>query len=128
MQKVTGVGGIFIKTKNPKAMAAWYQKHLGIEFGENLYVSFQWINHNQPEVPGNTVFSFFKEDTNYFDPGKQSYMINFRVKDLSSLLETLKKEDVQIVGEPQEYEYGKFGWIIDPEGNKIELWEPLGEQ
>jgi len=125
MQKVTGIGGVFIKTKDPKAMAAWYQAHLGIEFGEGSYITFKWINDRDPTVPGNTVFSFFKEDTKYFDPGKQSFMINFRVKNLLSLLEKLKEQNVRVIGEVEEYEYGKFGWIMDPEDNKIELWEPV---
>jgi predicted enzyme related to lactoylglutathione lyase len=125
MGKVTGIGGVFIKAKDAKALAAWYEKHLGIAFGENSYISFQWINENNPAVPGSTVFSFFKEDSKYFDPSSSPFMINFRVKDLGLLMEKLKQEGVPMVGEMMEESYGKFGWIMDPEGNKIELWEPV---
>ncbi|HLK28747.1 MAG TPA: VOC family protein [Puia sp.] len=125
MQKVTGIGGVFIKAQDPKSLAAWYEKHLGVEFGSQTYVGFDWINHNNPGKTGSTAFSFFKESSTYFQPSEKTVMINFRVKNLDALLEELKKENVEIVGEPQQYEYGKFGWIMDPEGNKIELWEPV---
>jgi predicted enzyme related to lactoylglutathione lyase len=128
MQKVTGIGGIFLKSKEPKALAAWYDKHLGFSFGENLYVTFKWINENDPNIPGNTVFSFFKNESGYFDPSASPFMINFRVKDLKALLEKLKEEGVPIIGNIQEEEYGKFGWIMDPDGNKLELWEPVDEK
>jgi len=128
MQRVTGIGGVFIKTKDVKALAAWYDKHLGFSFGENPYVNFKWVNENNPAVPGNTVFSFFKKENTYFDPSDSPFMINFRVKDLVALLETLKREGVEIVGEMMEESYGKFGWILDPDGNKIELWEPVDDK
>jgi predicted enzyme related to lactoylglutathione lyase len=124
MEKVTGIGGIFLKAKNVKELTVWYQKHLGIDFGDNSYVDFKWENKNNPAVPGHTIFSFFKEDTTYFQPSDKPVMINFRVKDLHALLTQLEQDGVQIVGEVEEFEYGKFGWIVDPEGNKIELWEP----
>lgn len=124
MERVTGIGGVFLKANDVKALAAWYQKHLGIEFGDNSYITFKWGNGDQ-DVKGQTVFSFFKLDTEYFKPAEKSFMINFRVKNLDELLEDLQKEGVEIVGEKEEYEYGKFGWIMDPEGNKIELWEPV---
>jgi len=132
MQRATGIGGVFLKAKDPQALAAWYDKHLGLSFGENTYLSFECppeqeragVNENNPAVPGSTVFSFFRKDSNYFDPSSSPFMINFRVKDLLSLIEKLKEEGVEIIGEIQEEIYGKFGWIMDPEGNKIELWEP----
>ena len=127
MEKVTGIGGVFIKAKDTKALAAWYDKHLGFSFDDNLYVNFKWVNENDPAIPGNTVFSFFKNDSNYFDPSASPFMINFRVKDLQALLKQLKEEGVAVVGEIQEEEYGKFGWTPDPEGNKIELWEPYDD-
>ncbi len=127
MEKVTGIGGVFIKAKDVTFLAAWYQKHLGIEFGDNSYVDFKWLNKDL-NTPGHTVFSFFKEDTSYFSPSEKPFMINFRVKDLYVLLAELKKEGVEIVGEIEEYEYGNFGWIMDPEGNKIELWQPIDEK
>jgi predicted enzyme related to lactoylglutathione lyase len=128
MQHVTGIGGVFLKAKDPKALAAWYDKHLGFSFGKSLYVSFTWVNENNPAVPGNTAFSFFKNETTYFDPSLSPFMINFRVKDLVTLLGILKQEGVEVVGEMQEEEYGKFGWIMDPEGNKVELWEPVDDK
>jgi predicted enzyme related to lactoylglutathione lyase len=128
MEKVTGIGGVFIKAKDPKKLTEWYQKHLGINFDGNTYISFKWENLNQPDVPGNTVFSFFKQDSAYFEPSESSFMINFRVKNLDELLGLLKAEGIAIIGESMAEEYGKFGWIMDPEGNKIELWEPYSEK
>ena len=125
MQKVTGVGGVFIRARDPQAMKDWYEKHLGIPFGSQLYVAFPWVNEKGPEKPGSTVFSFFPQDTDYFQPSGSSFMINFRVQDLDALLETLKQEGVSLIGEPMAESYGKFAWIMDPEGNKIELWEPI---
>ncbi|HYF31034.1 MAG TPA: VOC family protein [Chitinophagaceae bacterium] len=127
MTRVTGIGGIFLKSKDPKAMTEWYQRHLGIEFNDNSYFSFQWVNPHHPTLPGSTVFSFFKETSDYFQPSEKMTMINFRVQDLRALLTELEKEGVKIVGEMQEYPYGKFGWIMDPEDNKIELWEPIDD-
>ncbi len=128
MEKVTGIGGLFIKAKDINALAAWYQRYLGIEFGNNTYIDFKWVNKNNPAVPGHTVFSFFNDDSNYFNPSEKPFMINFRVHNLEQLLEDLKKEGIQITGNIEVFEYGKFGWIMDPEGNKIELWEPLAEK
>lgn len=125
MQRVTGLGGFFIKSKDPKSLAAWYEKHLGVPFNGTTYAGFKWINENNPALPGSTVFSFFGEDTKYFDPSKGSCMVNFRVKDLDSLLASLKAEGVTVDEKTESYEYGKFGWCMDPEGNKIELWEPV---
>ena len=127
MERVIGLGGPFLKVKDPKAMAAWYEKHLGIEFKGGVYTVWPFSNSDGSQKPGYNVFSFFKKDANYFDPGTGDVMVNFIVKDLFGLLDTLKKEGVQLVGEPMDEEYGKFGWILDPEGNKIELWEPPAE-
>ncbi len=124
MGKVIGLGGSFIKAKDPKAQAAWYEKHLGISFNGNTYTDWQFFNMDGSKKAGYNVFSFFKESSDYFAPGNKQVMVNFIVKDLFALLELLKKEGVEIVGEPMDEEYGKFGWILDPEGNKIELWEP----
>ncbi len=127
MQKVTGIGGVFIKAKDPKNLTAWYQKHLGINFGEELYVDFRWDNKDA-NVPGHTIFSFFKKDSTYFDPSLSGFMINFRVDNLIGLMATLKEEGIVSVGEMTEEEYGKFAWIMDPEGNKIELWQPYDDK
>ncbi len=121
-KRVTGLGGFFFKTKDPKTTKEWYGKHLGLPV-DDYGCTFWW-----KDAAGNdcsTQWSPFKEDTNYFAPSKKEFMMNFRVENLTELLKTLKEEGVTIVGEVEEYEYGKFGWIVDPEGNKIELWEPV---
>lgn len=128
MQKVTGIGGIFLKAQDPKALAAWYQQHLGIPFGDNTYVDFSWVNHPDPAVPGHTVFSFFGKDSKYFNPSEKQVMLNLRVADVHALIDELKKAGVWVHEKVEEYEYGKFGWCMDPEGNKIELWEPVNEK
>jgi len=124
-KRVTGLGGVFFKTTDPKKMIAWYGKHLGLPV-DDYGASFKSIDHDT-NVPATTVWSPFKEDTTYFNPSEKPFMFNYRVENLVELLKLLKEEGVQIVGEIQEYPYGKFGWIMDPEGNKIELWEPKDE-
>jgi predicted enzyme related to lactoylglutathione lyase len=125
MKRVTGIGGIFFKTKDPDKLRQWYSAHLGIitdQYGAN----FNW---RKPDgARGYTVWSTFKDDTKYFLPGEKELMINYRVENLKELLKVLKEEGVTIVGEMEVYEYGKFGWILDPEGNKIELWEPVDSE
>lgn len=125
MKRVTGLGGVFFKTTDPKKMKEWYGKHLGLPVDE-YGASFRWIDINDKEAkaPALTAWSPFKDDTTYFAPSEKPFMFNYRVENLVELLRVLKEEGVQIVGEIQEYPYGKFGWIMDPEGNKIELWEP----
>lgn len=124
MERVTGLGGPFIKVNDPKAMAAWYEKHLGISFNGSTYTVWQFTTADGGKKPGYNVFTFFKKESDYFAPSEKQVMLNFIVKDLFGLLDVLRTEGVQIVGEPMDEEYGKFGWILDPEGNKIELWEP----
>ena len=100
-------------------------KTLGFELDKYGGVNFQWLEKNDPQEIGYTVWSPFEAKTKYFSPSKQPFMINFRVENLEKLLKHLKKERIKIVGEMQIYEYGKFAWIIDPDGVKIELWEPV---
>ena len=124
MKRVTGIGGIFIKCKDRDRTRAWYEKHLGIPM-ETWGAQFNWhdlYQHNTSLKPY-SVLSFFKEQTDYFEPSAQPFMINFRVENLDELVRALRDEGVAILGEPLEEEYGKFAWIMDPEGNKIELWE-----
>lgn len=102
----------------------WYKEHLGLEFSHGSHI-FTWENPEPPAEPGQTVLSFFKAESAYFQPSEKPFMINFRVSDLASLYQELKAKGVTIAGEMEEHEYGKFGWIVDPEGNKIELWEPV---
>lgn len=129
MKRVTGIGGIFFKCEDVKAQKEWYQQHLGIppvsDEGGGMFV---WREKDAPEQIGITAWSPFKKDSNYFAPSEKPFMFNYRVENLAALLEELKKEGVQIVGAMEEYSYGKFGWIMDPEGNKIELWEPIDEE
>ena len=125
-KRVKGVGGVFFKSPDPNALKAWYSKHLHIHSGEHGAL-FKWRHEEDPDGPGYTAWNVFPDDTTYFDPSKRDFMFNYIVDNLEELLKVLKKEGVQLVGEMQEYPYGKFGWIMDPEGNKIELWEPLDE-
>lgn len=119
-KKVTGIGGFFFKSKNPKELRDWYSKHLGFE--TNDYGStFSWKNEQGEGCT--TQWSPFQEDTKYFNPSQKEFMQNFRVDNLEWLLGELKKEGVSQIGEMESYDYGKFAWILDPEGNKIELWE-----
>ncbi len=124
MKRVTGLGGPFIKAADPKALAAWYEKHLGIPFHGGTYAVWPFPEGKGEPAPGFNIFSVFPNSSSYFEPGVKPFMVNFIVEDLFSLIRTLKEEGVTMAGEPVDEEYGKFGWIIDPEGNKIELWEP----
>lgn len=121
-KRVTGIGGVFFKARDPKALLEWYKMHLGIDTNAYGWM-FKWEDDKLPAPM--TQLGVFEEDTDYFDPSGNAWMINFRVEDLDGLLEVLRSEGVKVIGEPQEYDYGKFGWIQDPEGNKIELWQPL---
>ena len=121
-KRVTGLGGFFFKTKDPDAIKNWYKEHLGIPVDQYGW-TFWWKDENGNKC--STQWSPFKEDTKYFSPSDKPFMMNFRVADLEGLLEVLRDEGVTVVGEMETYDYGKFGWIPDPEGNKIELWEPV---
>ncbi len=122
LEKVIGIGGVFFKTNNPKKTRLWYQKHLG--FAIDTYGStFWWKDNNQKTAT--TQWSPFTKNTKYFDPSKKDYMFNYRVKNLDQLLIDLEKEGVQIIDKPEVFSYGKFAWILDLDGNKVELWEPI---
>lgn len=123
MKKVTGIGGIFFKCKDPKAINEWYKKHLGFDtspYGTN----FEWRESEDSTKKGLTVWNPFPENTKYFEPSVKDFMINYRVDNLEALVEELKKENVTIVDKIETYDYGKFVHILDIEGNNIELWEP----
>jgi predicted enzyme related to lactoylglutathione lyase len=120
--RVTGIGGIFFKARDPKALVQWYRQHLGIA-AEDSVALFTWLGGKQGKVRGHTVWSIFPEDTKYFGEGA-TFMINYRVKDLDAVLADLRKEGVKVARKVEESEYGRFGWVTDPEGNRIELWEP----
>lgn len=126
MKKVTGIGGIFFKCKDPNKMKEWYQKHLGLD--TNPYgASFEWYEAADSTKKGLTQWTPFPENTKYFEPSQREFMINYRVENLEALVEELKKEGVTIVDKIESYDYGKFVHILDAEGNKVELWEPAGE-
>ncbi len=122
---VTGLGGAFFKAKDPKSLCAWYDQHLGTTFKGTQSCYYQWSERVHPETIGSTSFGVFGEKSSYFDPSESQFMFNFRVNNLDGLMAKLKKESVQVIGEVEKYDYGNFGWIVDPEGNKIELWEPV---
>lgn len=123
MKKVTGIGGIFFKCKDPGKMKEWYKTHLGLET-DQYGTNFEWRQGADPSRKGFTQWSPFPQKTTYFQPSAQDYMINYRVHDLEKLVEELRKEGVTIVDKIETFEYGKFIHILDMEGNKIELWEP----
>ncbi len=120
--RVTGIGGLFFKATDPKESKDWYKKHLGFDT-DDWGCTFWWKDKDGNKC--STQWSPFKDDTDYFGPSKKDFMFNYRVENLVKLLNVLKNEGVTIVGEMQEYDYGKFGWILDNDGNKIELWEPI---
>jgi len=123
MKRVTGIGGVFFKAKDPKALGAWYKTHLGLKVEDWGGVAFRWAEDN-PGGAGATIWNPFKEDTSYFAPSASSFMINYRVDDLDALLATLREEGCDVDEKVEESEFGKFGWVMDPEGNKVELWQP----
>lgn len=122
MKRVTGIGGIFFKAKDSKALGAWYRDHLGLDVTDWGGAIFNWGGPGSEK--GMTIWSAFASDTTYLDPGTASFMINFRVADLHTLLAALKREGCNVLDRTETSEQGKFGWVIDPEGNKVELWEP----
>ena len=119
--RVTGIGGVFFKTKDPAAVKEWYNKHLGLNT-DQWGCTFWWKDKDGNDC--STQWSPFEEDTEYFKPSEKEFMMNYRVENLEELMKTLKAEGVQVMEEVQIVEEGKFGWIMDCDGNKIELWEP----
>jgi predicted enzyme related to lactoylglutathione lyase len=128
MKRVTGVGGIFIKSADPQRMRDWYQKHLGIQIEAWGGIGFSWKNADNPEGVGTTVWNIFEASSDYFNPSKATFMVNYRVADLASLLAALRAEGCNVDPKMDDSEYGKFGWVFDPDGNKIELWDPPAGQ
>ncbi len=124
MKRVTGIGGIFFKSSDPQALAEWYQVHLGLDVKSWGGAEIPWATPDNPGGAGMTMWTPFKADTPYFAPSTAPFMLNFRVADLHGLIAALRDEGCEVVGEPQDSEYGKFGWVMDPDGNKVELWEP----
>ena len=127
MKKVTGIGGIFFKCQDVDKTSAWYKKHLGLDT-DQYSTTFAWRQESDPEKKGFTQWSPFKQSTEYFGPSTKEFMINFRVDDIEALVAELKKDGVTVLDEIETFEYGKFVHILDEEGNKIELWEPVDSE
>ena len=125
MEKVTGIGGIFFKVRDVEKMSAWYREHLGIPI-EDGHADFLWREDDRAEVAGRTVWSLFPADTDYFGPAQPAFLINYRVANLDRMLDQLRQGGIQIE-KVEDYDYGRFAWITDPEGNRVELWEPKGK-
>jgi len=117
MKRVTGIGGIFFKAEQPEVLLAWYEKHLGIQLATDMPGTVF-------ESAGQTVWSLFPKDTKYFSPSTAPFMVNYRVENLLELVNVLREEGVEVDNMIEESEFGKFAWVMDPEGNRVELWEP----
>lgn len=123
MKRVTGIGGIFFKAKDAPALQAWYKRHLGIDVQEWGGTAFTWADSDGNPTGGTTIWSVSPDESDQFSPSIASFMINYRVDDLSALVKVLKAEGCNVLDKIEDSEYGKFAWVIDPEGNKVELWQ-----
>jgi predicted enzyme related to lactoylglutathione lyase len=124
MRRVTGIGGIFMSARDPKSLCAWYKKHLGIDVQDWGGAAFTWTDSEGNPAGGTTAWSIGPADGKHFTPSTSTFMVNYRVEDLQSLLKALREEGCNVLEKTDDSEYGKFGWVMDPEGNKVELWEP----
>jgi len=124
MKRVTGIGGIFFSAKNPVALRAWYRQHLGIDVQDWGGTAFTWTDAAGSPTGGTTVWSIGADDGKHFAPSTSAFMVNYRVDDLTALLQALRDEGCNVLEKTDDGDYGKFGWVMDPEGNKVELWQP----
>lgn len=124
MKRVTGIGGVFFKAKDAQALHEWYRRHLGIDVQAWGGTAFRWHSPESPNPDGMTVWNVMPQSSDYFSPSTAPFMINYRVEDLHALLKLLRDEGCDVDAKVDESEYGKFGWVMDPEGNRVELWEP----
>jgi predicted enzyme related to lactoylglutathione lyase len=124
MRRVTGIGGIFFQAKDPVVLRAWYKRHLGIDVQEWGGAAFDWTDEAGKPTGGTTAWCIGAADSNSYAPSQSSFMVNYRVEDLAGLLEALRSEGCNVLEKTDDSEYGKFGWVMDPEGNKVELWQP----
>ena len=124
MKRVTGIGGIFFKAKDAPSLQAWYTQHLGIDVQPCGGAAFYWTDADVKPVGGTTAWLIASEKSDQFAPSSAPFMVNYRVADLHALVKALKEEGCNVLEKIDESEYGKFAWVIDPEGNKVELWEP----
>ena len=128
MKRVTGIGGIFFKAREPEVLRDWYKKHLGIDVQVWGGTAFTWSNEERVPVSGSTIWSIVPSNSDQFSPGEAPFMVNYRVENLHTLIQALRDEGCKVLEKTEDSEFGKFGWVIDPEGNKVELWEPpLGQ-
>ena len=128
MKRVTGIGGIFFKAQDAAALRAWYQRHLGVDVQAWGGTAFTWTDDEGQPVAGSTIWSIASAQGEPFAPNASPFMINYRVDDLHALLGALREEGCNVLEKVDDSEYGKFGWVIDPEGNKVELWQPPAGQ
>ncbi|WP_374349054.1 VOC family protein [Chitinimonas sp.] len=128
MKRVSGIGGIFFKAKDAPALRAWYQRHLGIDVQEWGGAAFSWADADGKPQAGTTIWSIGPAEGDYFAPSSAPFMINYRVDDVHGLVKLLREEGCDVLDKVDESEYGIFAWVIDPEGNKIELWQPPAGQ
>lgn len=126
MKRVTGIGGIFFQSADPGRLGAWYRNHLGLDVSDWGGAVFPWGGPGS--APGMTIWSVFARDTKKMEPGSATFMVNFRVDDLDALLAALRAEGCNVLDATESSDFGKFGWVIDPDGNKVELWEPPAGQ
>lgn len=124
MKRVTGIGGVFFKAKDPQALGEWYKKHLGIDVQAWGGAVFETTDSAGKVVTDATAWRIANQNDEAFKPTKAPFMINYLVEDLTGLLKGLRDEGCEVIGEFDEGDMGKFGWVLDPEGNKVELWEP----
>jgi predicted enzyme related to lactoylglutathione lyase len=124
MKRVTGIGGIFFTAKDPVSLRAWYKKHLGVDVQEWGGTAFRWSDESGTPTGGTTAWSIAGGGNDYFAPSTSSFMVNYRVANLAELLQALRSEGCHVLEKTDDSEYGKFGWVMDPEGNKVELWQP----
>lgn len=124
MERVTGIGGIFLKARDPQALAAWYRDHLGVPIDAGQ--TYGTFTAGASDAPEQTVWSAFPADTDYFAPSEAPFMVNYRVADLDRMLAQLRAAGAEVDDRVEDYPYGRFGWASDPEGNRFELWEPAG--
>jgi predicted enzyme related to lactoylglutathione lyase len=128
MRRVTGIGGIFFSARDPVALRAWYKSHLGIDVQVWGGAAFSWADEAGKPMKGTTIWSVGADDGKHFAPSASSFMVNYRVEDLAALLQALRAEGCTVLEKTEDSEYGKFGWVMDPEGNKVELWQPPSGQ
>jgi predicted enzyme related to lactoylglutathione lyase len=128
MKRVTGIGGIFFKAKNAPALQAWYKRHLGIDVQVWGGTAFRWVDDSGAPFAGTTIWSIGPDTGNNFAPGTAPFMLNYRVEDARALATLLKEEGCEVLDKIEDSEYGVFAWVIDPEGNKVELWQPPAGQ